>query len=113
MSFLKPDPPQPPDPIRTAAGATATNVGTAVANQQMNNINQVTPQGALTYSQTGTFDWNDPTTGQTTTSRCRLRRSHFRRTNRIYLIWECRRRPIWVVWRHNKAGRYRTFWRRR
>jgi len=65
MSFLKPDPPQPPDPIRTAAGATATNVGTAVANQQMNNINQVTPQGALTYSQTGTFDWNDPTTGQT------------------------------------------------
>jgi len=65
MSFLKPDPPQPPDPIRTAAGATATNVGTAVANQMMNQVNQVTPQGALTYSQTGTFDWNDPTTGQT------------------------------------------------
>jgi len=63
MSFLKPDPPQPPDPIRTAAGATATNVGTAVANQQMNNINQITPQGALTYNQTGTFTWNDPTTG--------------------------------------------------
>jgi Chaperone of endosialidase len=62
MSFLKPDPPQPPDPIRTAAGATATNVGTAVANQQMNNINQITPQGALTYNQTGTFDWTDPTT---------------------------------------------------
>ena len=65
MSFLKPDPPQPPDPIRTAAGATATNVGTAVANAQLNNVNQVTPQGALTYSQTGTFQWNDPTTGQT------------------------------------------------
>jgi len=65
MSFLKPDPPQPPDPIRTAAGATATNIGTAVANQQMNNINQVTPQGALTYSQTGTYTYNDPTTGQT------------------------------------------------
>ena len=65
MSFLKPDPPQPPDPIRTAAGATATNVGTAVANQQMNNINQITPQGALTYSQTGTFNWTDPTTGST------------------------------------------------
>ena len=64
MSFLKPDPPQPPDPIRTAAGATATNVGTAIANQQMNNINQVTPQGALTYSQTGTYTYNDPTTGQ-------------------------------------------------
>jgi len=63
MSFLKPDPPQPPDPIRTAAGATATNVGTAVANQQMNNINQITPQGALTYSQTGTYTYNDPTTG--------------------------------------------------
>ena len=64
MSFLKPDPPTPPDPIRTAAGATATNIGTAVANQQMNNINQVTPQGALTYSQTGTYTYNDPTTGQ-------------------------------------------------
>ena len=63
MSFLKPDPPQPPDPIRTAAGATATNVGTAIANQQMNNINQITPQGALTYSQTGTYTYNDPTTG--------------------------------------------------
>jgi len=65
MSFLKPDPPQPPDPIRTAAGATATNVGTAVANQMMNQVNQVTNQGTLTYNQTGTFDWNDPTTGQT------------------------------------------------
>jgi len=64
MSFLKPDPPTPPDPIRTAAGATATNVGTAVANQQMNNINQITPQGALTYSQTGIYTYNDPTTGQ-------------------------------------------------
>ena len=63
MSFLKPDPPQPPDPIRTAAGATATNVGTAIANQQMNNINQITPQGALTYSQTGTYTYNDTTTG--------------------------------------------------
>lgn len=64
MSFLKPDPPQPPDPIRTAAGATATNVGTAVANNMMNQVNQVTPQGALTYSQTGTYTYNDPTTGQ-------------------------------------------------
>jgi hypothetical protein len=64
MSFLKPDPPTPPDPIRTAAGATATNIGTAVANQQMNNINQITPQGALTYNQTGTYTYNDPTTGQ-------------------------------------------------
>jgi len=64
MSLLKPDPPTPPDPIRTAAGATATNVGTAIANQQMNNINQVTPQGSLTYSQRGTYTYNDPTTGQ-------------------------------------------------
>lgn len=59
------DPPAPPDPIRTAAAATATNVGTSVANAFLNNVNQVTPQGSLQYDVTSNYSWSDPTTGQT------------------------------------------------
>src|SRR3954466_15486259 len=59
----KPDPPTPPDPIRTAQGATSTNVATAIANANLNNVNQVTPNGSLNYNQTGNFAWTDPVTG--------------------------------------------------
>jgi hypothetical protein len=65
MSFLKPDPPEPPNPLATAAAQTGTNVSTAIANQYLNSINQITPTGSLTYNQTSTFDYVDPTTGQT------------------------------------------------
>jgi len=65
MSFLKPDPPAPPNPTATAAAQTGTNVSTAVANNMLNNMNQVTPQGSLSYSNTGSFSWTDPSTGQT------------------------------------------------
>jgi hypothetical protein len=65
MSFLKPDPPTPPNPIETSRASTSTNVSTAVANAFLNNVNQVTPQGALNYDATGNFGWTDPTTGQT------------------------------------------------
>lgn len=57
--------PKPPDPKETAAAQTGTNVATAVANNALGQVNQVTPDGSLTYSQTGTFDWTDPTTGRT------------------------------------------------
>jgi hypothetical protein len=40
-------------------------VSTAVANQQLNADHQVTPEGTLTYNNTGTYDWTDPTSGQT------------------------------------------------
>jgi hypothetical protein len=63
--FSKQDPPSPPNPIDTARAATGTNVATAVANANLQNINQVTPGGALNYSTTGNFSWTDPTTGQT------------------------------------------------
>jgi len=63
------DPPTPPDPIRTASAATATNVSTSVANAFLNNINQNTPEGQLRYDvpegAAGTYSWSDPTTGQT------------------------------------------------
>jgi hypothetical protein len=61
----KPAPPTPPNPLQTAAAQTSTNVQSAVANAYLNNVNQITPQGSLTYNATGTHEWTDPTTGQT------------------------------------------------
>jgi hypothetical protein len=58
----KPDPPQPPNPIQTAGAQTSTNVSTAIANAFLNNVNQQTPLGALTYDPTDTFSWTDPVT---------------------------------------------------
>lgn len=60
-----PRPPTPPDPHETAAAQTGTNIGTAVANNAMGMVNQVTPDGSLTYSQNGTYSWTDPYTHQT------------------------------------------------
>lgn len=59
----KPTAPTPPDPTATARAATGTNVSTAIANAQLGNVNQVTPQGNLDYSQSGTYNFTDPTTG--------------------------------------------------
>jgi len=61
----KPDPPQPQDPKQTAAAQTATNIGTAIANQQMLNTNQVTPYGNLSFDQSGTYEYTDPLNGKT------------------------------------------------
>lgn len=59
----KPKAPKPPDPRETAAAQTSSNIGTAIANQTLGNINQVTPDGSLIYSQTGTKQWRDPMNG--------------------------------------------------
>lgn len=56
--------PAPTNPKDTAAASTSTNVGTGIANAFMNNTNQVTEDGTLTYDQTGTYVWNDPYTGK-------------------------------------------------
>ena len=61
----KPKAPEPPDPKETSAAQTGTNVGTAIANTMMGNVNQETPFGSLTYGQTGSYDWTDPYTGST------------------------------------------------
>src|SRR4249920_1639634 len=60
----KPDAPQPPDPQATARAQTGTNVGTAIANAWLGNVNQATPDGTLNYNQSGTYDMTDPTSGQ-------------------------------------------------
>lgn len=57
--------PAPPDPRQTAQAQTGTNIGTAIANNTMGMVNQVTPDGSLTYTQSGTKQWTDPYTGQT------------------------------------------------
>jgi hypothetical protein len=61
----KPEAPQPPNPYATAAAQTGTNVATGVANAFLNNVNQNTPQGSLSYDVTGNYSWTDPSTGQT------------------------------------------------
>lgn len=57
--------PKSPDPKETAAAQTGTNIGTAVSNAYLNNVNQVTPDGSLTYNQTGSRSWYDPYTNKT------------------------------------------------
>lgn len=63
----KPKAPAPPDPVATAGAQTATNVGTAVANTAMGQVNQNTPYGSLEYEHRGDFQWQDPLTGRTYT----------------------------------------------
>lgn len=46
-------PPAAPDPATTAAAQTQTNKDTAYWNAVLNNVNQITPYGTLTYEQTG------------------------------------------------------------
>lgn len=48
----KPRAPTPPNPQQTAAAQTQSNVETATANAQLNNVNQNTPWGNITYSST-------------------------------------------------------------
>lgn len=41
--------PEPPDPFETAQAQTQTNIDTAIANNRMGLVDQVTPYGSLTY----------------------------------------------------------------
>lgn len=53
MGKKSPSAPPAPDPAATAAAQTATNKDTAYWNAVLNNVNQITPYGSLTYEQTG------------------------------------------------------------
>jgi len=59
----KPKAPAAPDPAKTAAAQTGTNVTTALANAQLQNVNQYGPDGSVTYSQNGGSYFTDPTSG--------------------------------------------------
>lgn len=49
-----PKAPATPDPNVTAAAQTKSNLATATAQSELNNVNQITPDGSISYSQTGT-----------------------------------------------------------
>lgn len=57
-----PKAPAAPDPVATASAQTAGNKETAYWNAMLNNVNQTTPYGSLTYTQSGngTYDPNKP-----------------------------------------------------
>jgi len=57
--------PKAPDPRQTAAAQTGTNVDTAVASAFLSNVNQVDPNGTLSFDVTGEYDWRNAYTGQT------------------------------------------------
>lgn len=57
--------PTPPDPRETAAAQTGSNVSTGIANQLIGMVDQVGPNGSMTYDQTGSSSFTDPSTGQT------------------------------------------------
>lgn len=58
--------PQVPDATATANAQTQSNISTAKAQQNLNQVNQVTPTGTLTYSQDGTNPDGTPKTTATT-----------------------------------------------
>jgi hypothetical protein len=60
-----PSAPKPPNPRKVADAQTGQNVGTALANQVLGQVNQQTPFGSLTYNQTGSTSWTDPNSGKT------------------------------------------------
>jgi hypothetical protein len=51
--------PKPPDPEKTAAAQAGLNRDTAITQAQLNQVNQITPDGNLTYAQTGTSRFKD------------------------------------------------------
>lgn len=64
----KPSAPTPPDPRDTAAASTGTNVDTAIANANLQNVNRIGADGStLTYDQTGDHTWTNEYTGETHT----------------------------------------------
>jgi hypothetical protein len=67
MSKSTPQAPPPPDPVATAQAQSQTNKDAAVAQANLNRIDQYTPQGSLTYAQTGTNADGTPKYSQTMT----------------------------------------------
>lgn len=59
--------PAAPDPVATAQAQGQQNINSAIAQANLNRIDQVTPQGSLTYSQNGTNSDGTPRYTQTQT----------------------------------------------
>src|SRR5262245_6442635 len=61
------DKPKPPDPMQTAQTQQGFNIGTGVAQQNLNMVGQKTPFGTLDYHQVGTNPDGTPRFEATTT----------------------------------------------
>jgi hypothetical protein len=66
MAKDSPAAPAAPDPSAVAGAQSASNVDTAIAQAALNNTNQVTPFGSLTFDQTGSTDVNGQSVPQFT-----------------------------------------------
>lgn len=62
-----PQAPAAPDPVATANAQSASNIASATAQSEINSVNQVTPQGNLTYTNTGKNPDGTPQFTATTT----------------------------------------------
>ena len=62
--FKSPKMPKPPDPKVVAGAQTGSNISTALGNAYLNNMNQVGPEGNVTYATSGFNTIKDPSTGQ-------------------------------------------------
>lgn len=58
-------PPPAPDPYRVAQAQTGSNVNTAIANSILQNANEISPWGTVTYKQVGSTRIGDPASGGT------------------------------------------------
>lgn len=58
MGKSSPSPPPAPNPTTVANAQSAADINTASAQAALNNVNQVTPYGNLTYNQTGSTNVN-------------------------------------------------------
>lgn len=67
MGKSTPQAPTPPDPVRTAQAQSQYNTQAAITQANLDRINQVTPQGSITYSQNGTNSDGTPRYTQTQT----------------------------------------------
>lgn len=67
MGKSSPSPPPAPDPAATAAAQAAADKETAIAQAQLNQVNQYGPYGTLEYEQRGTTDDGTPQYSATTT----------------------------------------------
>lgn len=59
MGKKAPAPPPPPDPVATARAQSEFNVQAAEKNAELNRVNQVTPQGTLSWRQRGPSNWDE------------------------------------------------------
>lgn len=67
MGKSTPSAPAAPDPVATADAQSAANTKAAIAQANLNRIDQVTPQGSITYGQIGTNPDGTPRYQQTQT----------------------------------------------